>query len=63
TAAPLDSFHFKPNRFEGTVVSGGEVRLNPLPTRGLTIWKDGGGVNVPSAKPLSPEQVGPRWAR
>lgn len=63
TAAPLDSFHFKANRFEGTLISGGEVRLSPLPTKGLTIWKDGGGVNVPSPKPLSPEQVGPRWAQ
>jgi poly(beta-D-mannuronate) lyase len=62
SAPPLDSFHFKPNRYDGNLISGGEVRLNPLPTKGLTIWKSGG-VNVPSAKPLTPEQVGPRWAQ
>jgi hypothetical protein len=51
-----------PNLFEGNLVSGGEVRLNPVPARGMTIWKTGG-VNVPSAKPLLPGQVGPTWAR
>jgi len=62
SAPPLDGLRFQPNRLEGNLVSGGEVRLIPAPTRGLTIWKSGG-VNVPSAKPLSPGQVGPPWAR
>jgi poly(beta-D-mannuronate) lyase len=59
---PLDAFHFQPNRLEGNLVSGGEVHLNPVPTRGLTVWKTGG-VNVPSPKPLAPDQVGPLWMR
>jgi poly(beta-D-mannuronate) lyase len=50
------------NRFEGNLVSGGEVRLTPAPSRGLTVWKSGG-VNVPSAKPLSFDQAGPVWSR
>ena len=62
TAPPLDSFHFKPNRFEGNLVSGGELKLNPPPTRGFTVWKTGG-VNVPTPKPLHPDQVGPQWMR
>jgi hypothetical protein len=50
------------NRFEGNLVSGGEVRLNPAPSRGMTVWKSGG-VNVPSAKPIAADQAGPMWSR
>jgi hypothetical protein len=62
TAAPLDGFRFEANRYSGNLVSGGEVRITPMPARGFTIWKTDRS-NVPSPKPLKPEQVGPLWGR
>ena len=42
SAPPLDSFHFQPNRFEGNVVSGGEVRLTPMARQGSDSLEDRG---------------------
>jgi poly(beta-D-mannuronate) lyase len=60
TAPPLDAFHFKPQRFAANIVSGGEIRLNPVPA----------GIEVkpaipapPRPKTLGPGDVGPLWMR
>ncbi|RPI18140.1 MAG: hypothetical protein EHM65_02445, partial [Acidobacteriales bacterium] len=56
---PLDVFKFKPNRFEGNIVFGGEVRLEPRPDGFIS--KDPRPVAAP--QPLSPADVGPSWAK
>ena len=59
---PLDAFHFAPNRFTANIVTGGTVRLMPMP-KGIALRDPATLGDIAMPPTLKPGDVGPRWVQ